>query len=300
MEKRAEKTIRVVVITGLSGAGKTQAVRALEDLGFFCVDNLPPNLLPKFGELIVQSQGKINKIALVIDIRGGEFFGALNVGLEELAALGINSEILFLEASDETLVRRFKESRRRHPLSETGRIWDGIKLERQLLADLRGRANKVIDTTDLSAQQLKVQVIELFGKGEPNIQLRITVMSFGYKYGTPRDADLLMDVRFLPNPYYIPELRHLTGNEEPVRQYVLDFPVTRLFTRQYNSLLQFLMPHYIAEGKTHLVIGIGCTGGRHRSVVLVNSLAGFLDQQNYIVAIKHRDIDKNLGGERKR
>lgn len=300
MEKRSEKRkIQVVIITGLSGAGKTQAVRALEDLGFFCVDNLPPNLLPKFGELVVQSEGKINKIALVIDIRGGEFFGALNEGLHELGAQGIRSEILFLEASDETLIRRFKESRRRHPLSESGRIWDGIKLERQMLADLRGKANKVIDTSDLSAQQLKSQVIELFGKEEQKNQLQITIMSFGYKYGTPRDADLLVDVRFLPNPFYIPELKHLTGNDEPVQQYVLQSSATRLFIRKYYSLLRFLIPHYIKEGKTHLVIGIGCTGGKHRSVTLANSLAASLAKHDYAITVKHRDIDKDRGGDKR-
>ncbi|WP_155477401.1 RNase adapter RapZ [Heliobacterium mobile] len=297
MEKKVDKPkIQMVIITGLSGAGKTHAVRALEDLGFFCVDNLPPNLLPKFGELIVQSKGKINKVALVIDIRGGEFFGTLSDGLHNLGAQGIECEILFLEASDETLIRRYKESRRRHPLSDSSRIFDGIKLERQMLTDLRGQANKIIDTTDLSSQQLKAQVIELFGKDEQSKRMRITVMSFGYKYGTPRDADLLMDVRFLPNPFYDPNLRPLTGNDEPVQEFVLSSPTTRLFLRKYYSLLRFLIPHYIKEGKTHLVIGIGCTGGKHRSVTLANRLAAALAKQEYAVTVKHRDIEKDRGG----
>ncbi|MCW2279047.1 RNase adapter RapZ [Heliophilum fasciatum] len=289
--------IRVVVITGLSGAGKSQAVRALEDLGFFCVDNLPPNLLPKFGELVVQSKGKIRKIALVIDIRGGEFFASINDGMESLRGLGIDLEVLFLEASDETLIRRFKESRRRHPLSESGRISEGIKLERKMLSHLRGAANKVIDTSDLSASQLKNQVIEQFGQEEQSNQLQVTVMSFGYKYGIPRDADLLVDVRFLPNPYYIPELRALTGNDEPVQSYVMQSPISKVFLRKYYSLLRFLIPRYIKEGKTHLVVGIGCTGGQHRSVTLTNRLAAALAKQEIVITVKHRDITKDRKGD---
>ncbi|MBM7868242.1 RNase adapter RapZ [Heliobacterium gestii] len=297
MEKGSDKAaIQMVIITGLSGAGKSQAIRALEDLGFFCVDNLPPNLLPKFGELIVHSKGKITKIALVIDIRGGEFFDSLSDGLHQLGAQGIQCEILFLEASDEALIRRYKESRRRHPLSGDARIYDSIKLERQMLADLRGRADKVVDTSDLSAQQLKTQIFELFGKDARNSQLRITIISFGYKYGTPRDADLLMDVRFLPNPFYEPALRNLTGNDEPVQEYVLSSPTTKVFMRKYYSLLRFLLPHYTKEGKSHLVVGIGCTGGKHRSVTLANRLAAALADEDYAITVKHRDIDKDRGG----
>ncbi|QGG46215.1 RNase adapter RapZ [Heliorestis convoluta] len=293
MEKRLDNTIDVVIITGLSGAGKSQAIRVMEDLGFFCVDNLPPNLLPKFGELIVQSTGKIKKIALVIDIRGREFFSSLNEGLDELKQQGLRIEIFFLEASDETLIRRFKESRRRHPLSESGRILDGIQLERRILSDLRGRANRIIDTTDLSVQNLRNQIVELFAQEEKKGTMKITFMSFGFKYGVPRDVDLLMDVRFLPNPHYIPELRPLTGNDEPVQTYVMQSQATRLFLRKFYSLLRFLIPHYVKEGKSHLAIAIGCTGGKHRSVTLTNRLAKVLAKHNYSLTIKHRDIEKD-------
>ncbi|KAB2952090.1 RNase adapter RapZ [Heliorestis acidaminivorans] len=297
MEKIKDHTIEVVIITGLSGAGKSQAIRVFEDLGFFCVDNLPPNLLPKFGELIVQSTGKIKKIALVIDIRGREFFSSLNEGLDELQRQGLGSEIFFLEASDETLIRRFKESRRRHPLSESGRILDGIQRERTILSDLRGRANWIIDTTDLSVQNLRRQIVDMFAQEEEKGNMKITLMSFGFKYGVPRDVDLLMDVRFLPNPHYIPELKPLTGNDEAVQNYVMKSQATRLFLRKFYSLLRFLIPHYVKEGKSHLVIAIGCTGGKHRSVTLANRLAQSLSKQNYSLTAKHRDIEKDRGGE---
>ncbi|MGI6225825.1 MAG: RNase adapter RapZ, partial [Peptococcales bacterium] len=258
--------MRFLIITGLSGAGKTQAVRSLEDLGYFCVDNLPPALIPKFAELCTQSKGKVNKVALVIDIRGGQFFDDLFVALEDLKAMGIHYEILFLEAANEILVNRYKETRRRHPLSDGEGIMEGIKLERERLQELRGRANKIIDTSELKPNHLKEEIQRLWGKNDYEKILSITVLSFGYKYGIPLDTDLLVDVRFLPNPYYIPELKALTGSDREIQEYVFKSPISREFVEKYYGLLNFLIPNYITEGKTHLVIGIGCTGGRHRSV----------------------------------
>lgn len=286
------KDIKFVIVTGLSGAGKTQAIQCLEDLGFFCVDNLPPTLIPKFADLCAQSDGKINRIALVVDIRGGGFFDAVYESLDVLKGLGINYEILFLEASDETLVRRFKESRRRHPLSQHGRVLEGIQEERKRLEELRGKAHKIIDTSDLSNKQLKEQITALYG-GEPEERgLNITVMSFGYKYGIPMDADLIFDVRFLPNPHYIEDLRPLTGDDKKIQDYVLSSPVSKAFMRKFSSLIKFLLPHYIKEGKTSLVVAIGCTGGRHRSVTLANKLHSMLASKKYNVNKRHRDVDK--------
>lgn len=290
------KDIRFVIVTGLSGAGKTQAIRGLEDLGFFCVDNLPPSLIPKFAELCAQSDGKVNKIALVVDIRGGGFFDAVYESLESLKELGIKCEILFLEASDETLVRRFKESRRRHPLSDKGSTLEGISRERARLEELKGKAHKLIDTSNLTNRQLKEQITSMYGTTSQEQSLNITVMSFGYKYGIPLDSDLVFDVRFLPNPHYIDELRPLTGNDKQVQNYVLDSPVSKTFMRKFSGLIKFLVPHYIKEGKTSLTIAIGCTGGQHRSVTLANKLAEVLDNKNYNVNKRHRDIEKNSSG----
>jgi len=290
------KDIKFVIVSGLSGAGKTQAIWSLEDLGFFCVDNLPPTLIPKFAELCAQSEGRINKIALVVDIRGGGFFDAVYDSLENLRELGIKYEILFLEASDETLVRRFKESRRPHPLSPDGGILEGIREERARLEELKGKAHQIIDTSNLTNKQLKEQITSMYGVDKQEQSLNITVMSFGYKYGIPMDADLVFDVRFLPNPHYIEELRPLTGNDKEIQDYVLDSPISRTFIRKFYSLIKFLLPHYIKEGKTSLAIAIGCTGGRHRSVTMANKLVDLLDQKNYNVIKRHRDIDKMPAG----
>ena len=289
-----KQEIRIVIITGLSGAGKSQAVRCLEDLGYYCVDNLPPSLLPKFIELCLQSDGKIPRIALVIDIRGGRFFDSLFESLDSLNQQGIYYEILFLEAADEILVRRFKESRRRHPLSPLGRVLEGIAQERQRLEELRGRANKIIDTSNLSVHELKEQITELFGSRSASSQITLSVTSFGYKYGILMDADLVMDVRFLPNPYYVEGLRELTGTDERVKKFVLGHEVTRSFITQFIQLLKFLIPHYIAEGKTHLGIAIGCTGGRHRSVVIAIEIGEALGEMGYPVLVKHRDRTRKV------
>lgn len=283
--------LQLKIITGMSGAGKSQVIHSMEDLGFFCVDNLPPTLLPKFTDLVSQSQGKTWKVALVIDIRGGEFFPALFESLSQLRDRGIQYEIIFLEASNETLVRRFKETRRRHPLAPHGRVLEGIKEERLKLEELRGMADKIIDTSDLTNAQLKEQIIGLFS-GNKVDNLSITVMSFGYKYGTPMDADLTIDVRFLPNPFYVETLRALTGDEKEVKNYVLKNPVARTFLRKYVNLLKFLIPHYVSEGKAHLMIAIGCTGGQHRSVVMANKIGRALEKMGYQVSVAHRDILK--------
>lgn len=282
---------RLLIVTGMSGAGKTQAVQSLEDLGYFCVDNLPPALITKFAELVSQSAGKVEKVALVVDIRGGEFFHQAIEVLNDLTKQGYWYEILFLEASDETLVRRYKESRRRHPLDTQGEVLQVIRQERELLREIRGRATKIIDTSKVTDSQLREQIITQFGGDRENTkQLLITVISFGYKYGIPLDSDLVIDVRFLPNPHYIPELRCLTGNDEPVQRHVLSKDVTKEFMAKFTDFVQFLIPHYQNEGKATLMIAIGCTGGMHRSVTLANRLGDILNEKGYRVNVRHRDI----------
>lgn len=285
-------TSRLVIVTGLSGAGKTQALRSLEDLGFFCVDNLPPALIPKFAELCAQAASKINMIALGVDIRGGEFFDTLFEVLSELNSRGIQYEILFLEASDEALVRRFKESRRRHPLSAHGEVLDVIRKERSLLQELRGGANKIIDTSNLAPKQLKEEIATIFADQSGLSELHITVVSFGFKYGIPLDSDLVIDVRFLPNPHYQPELRNFTGNDPQVRDFVFKSPVTEQFMDKFTDFVEFLIPEYISEGKTTLMIAIGCTGGMHRSVALANRLTETLDGKKHRITVRHRDVNR--------
>jgi len=287
--------LTIVIITGLSGAGKTTAIQSLEDLGYYTIDNLPPTLIPKFTELCAQSESKIDKVALVIDIRGGHFFDTLAESLNALAAQRIAHEILFLEADDSVLVRRFKESRRLHPLAPQGSVLEGITLERQLLENLRGRAHKVIDTSGMTSRELKRQITELFSSRSATPRLTITLVSFGYKYGTPLDADLVMDVRFLPNPFYHAEMRELTGLDEAVKRFVMDNRATQAFLKRYLGMLKYLLPFYIREGKTHLGIALGCTGGQHRSVVLVEELGEQLTALGYRVLIKHRDLPRRQG-----
>lgn len=289
----SSKRPHLVIITGMSGAGKTEAIRALEDSGFFCVDNLPPILVPKFVELLNESNNHLEKVALVMDIRGGQFFHALEQALVYLDN-NYSYEMLFLEASDEALVRRFKETRRKHPLLPKQGVLEGIIEERKRLEALRGLASKVIDTSELSPKQLKQQVTELFAD-ESNYKIVITVVSFGFKYGIPLDADLVMDVRFLPNPFYVEELKPLTGKDERVQSYVLKSPETSIFIEKFAEMLDFLIPYYIKEGKTHLVVAIGCTGGQHRSVTLANKIRSIITRTNYKVIIAHRDITRNAG-----
>ncbi|WP_373897547.1 RNase adapter RapZ [Haloimpatiens sp. FM7315] len=291
--------MRFVIVTGLSGAGKTQAIRALEDLGYFCVDNLPTTLIPKFAEACFQTAGKIDKTALVIDIRGGEFFKDLFNSLYYLKNEGYHYEILYLEASDKVLIKRYKESRRKHPLAPEGRIINGINIERDRLSEVRQKSDYIIDTTSLSTMELRKKINSIYGeKDQIENKLMITVLSFGFKYGIPIDADLVFDVRFLPNPYYIPELKGYSGNDASVRDYVLSFNETKEFIKMLSDMLNFLIPNYIKEGKKQLIIAIGCTGGRHRSVTIANSIYKQLKNQGNITSIDHRDIneDVNKGG----
>ncbi|CEO87711.1 RNase adapter RapZ [Syntrophaceticus schinkii] len=285
------KPIRLVIVTGLSGAGKTQAIRCLEDLGFFCVDNLPPLLIPKITELCQQSGGKVKRVALVMDVRGTRFFGSLDEELRKLSHLGIKYEILFLEASDAVLVRRYKESRRQHPLEEDRSVLEAIKAERERLQGLRGAANIILDTTEMTVHDLKKSINEIFEDLDNGTRFSITMISFGYKYGIPLDADLVMDVRFLPNPHYVEELKNYTGLDDGVVEYLFSCKETKDFLNLYSDLLGFLMPFYIREGKTHLVVAIGCTGGQHRSVALAECLAAGL-RSNYQVQVHHRDLPR--------
>jgi len=256
--------MKFLIITGVSGAGKSLVVKYLEDLGFFCIDNLPPVLIPKIAEICMQSRGKLNKIALVIDIRGGELFNALFPELNALKESGLSYEILFLEASDKVLIKRFKESRRIHPLAPEGRLMKGINQERELLKEIKRIATYVVDTSNLTPRQLKEEICNIFVEGKKFDGMIINIISFGFKYGIPIDCDLVFDVRFIPNPYYIDSMKKLTGKNDTVREYVLGFNETKGFLSKLYDMLEFLIPGYIKEGKSQLVVGIGCTGGRHR------------------------------------
>lgn len=291
-----QRNLQLLIVTGLSGAGKTLAVQSLEDLGFYCVDNLPPSFIPKFAQLCVQSSGKIQRVALVVDVRGREFFSSLFAALDQLDEQQYLYEILFLEASDNTLVRRFKESRRRHPLSIEGSVLAGITEERERLAKLKARANIIIDTSGLSPSLFKQEIKKRFSSNnkQKNPNMTISLTSFGYKYGVPIDADLLMDVRFLPNPFYEEELRLLTGTSKEVQEYVLNSNGAKEFLEKYSELIMFLLPKYIGEGKAHLVIGMGCTGGQHRSVTMACKLGEILTAKGYEVVVRHRDASKNV------
>jgi len=279
-----------LLITGMSGAGKSLALNYFEDRGYFCVDNLPPALISKFAELCLQSD--LDKIALVSDIRGREFFNELFEELAKIEKMNLNYNILFLEASDDVLIRRYKESRRRHPLDEEGRVLDAIERERKLLEELRGRATKIIDTGELKISELQEELNQSFFVEEDKNLLHLSLISFGFKYGIPRDADLVMDVRFLPNPHYVESLREKTGNDQVVQDYVLKWPITDKFYEKFFDLIDFLLPEYKKEGKSHLSVAIGCTGGKHRSVTTVNKLAEFLSDKEYNINLEHRDIEK--------
>jgi len=288
------ENVRLVIITGMSGAGKTQVVRALEDLGYFCVDNLPPMLIPKFAELCAQSAGRVNKIGLVVDIRGREFFDTLVQNLEELEKQGHRYEMLFLEASDETLIRRYKETRRRHPMAPHGRISEGITRERERVDQVRGRATQIIDTSELSTADLREKITSLFTSELESQRMNITVVSFGFKYGIPLDADMVFDVRFLPNPFYVEALRRKSGDVAEVGEYIWKWPITQQFMGKVTDFVDFLVPNYIKEGKSHLIIAIGCTGGMHRSVFVASKIYEGLKNKGYKVNLDHRDIKKNV------
>jgi len=284
--------MKFIIITGLSGAGKSQAVRVLEDIGYYCMDNLPPALLPDFADLCLYSKRNIEQVAVVVDIRGGQFFNDLFKSLHDLEESGFEYKILFLDASDEVLIKRFKEQRRPHPLSVEGRIIDGIEREREKLKEVKMNANYIIDTTNLTTAMLKEEIKNIFLEGKETKNLTVSIVSFGFKKGIPLDADLVFDVRFLPNPYYVPELKELTGNDKDVRDYVLRWEQTNIFINKLIDMLDFLIPYYIKEGKSQLVIAIGCTGGKHRSVTIANVLYEDLKQKGYRVIMSHRDCEK--------
>ncbi|WP_442602040.1 RNase adapter RapZ [Paenibacillus sp. KN14-4R] len=290
----ASTIAKLVIITGMSGAGKTIAVQCFEDLGFFCVDNLPPVLIPKFAELIEQSQGKIGKVALVIDLRGREFFTALHESLRTVREnYTITYEILFLDATDATLVQRYKETRRRHPLAKDGLPLDGIHAERKLLEELKGLASQVIDTSSLKPAQLKQSIFSRFTNLDAN-RISINVISFGFKFGVPIDADLIFDVRFLPNPHYVDTLRPQTGQNAEVYDYVMKWNETQEFLAKLLDMLQFLVPQYKKEGKSQVVVGIGCTGGKHRSVAIAEYLGKMLSSsETEVVRVSHRDAERD-------
>jgi UPF0042 nucleotide-binding protein len=286
--------VKFTIVTGMSGAGKSAVLRMLEDIGYFCVDNLPPALIGKFAEICFSPDSGINKVALGIDIRGGNLFAELFTEIELLEKKGDNVNIIFLDASDETLIKRFKETRRKHPLLEEGRIQDGIKKEREVLKEAKNRARYIIDTSNLLIRDLKSEIMKIFLEGKKYENLIITVMSFGFKYGIPSDSDLVFDVRFIPNPYYIKELKAKTGNDKAIQDYVMKWDVSREFIDKLDDMINFLIPNYIHEGKNQLVISIGCTGGKHRSVTLANILYNKLLQEDYSVNLHHRDISKDI------
>jgi len=288
-----EKETKLLIITGMSGAGKTVAVQSFEDLGYYCVDNLPPALLPKFLELMKDSTNNIHKVALVMDLRGREFFDSLFEALDTLGRENwLQEHIIFLDAKDETLVSRYKETRRSHPLSVGGLPLDGIKQEREIIEELRGRSQRIIDTTHLKPKELREKIVELYADESQEV-FSVHFVSFGFKYGTVIDADLVFDVRFLPNPHYIPHLQPLTGLNPEVSSYVFKWADTQKFNEKVLDLLKFMLPQYKKEGKSQLVVAIGCTGGQHRSVAITEYFTKQLPQ--YVTHITHRDIDKRKG-----
>lgn len=292
--------MRFVIVTGMSGAGKSTALKMLEDMGYFCVDNLPIPLLLRFVEMFREPDGEVKKIALGIDVRGGQDFSGLKEVLDEMDDREIRYEILFLDANDDVLIKRYKETRRHHPLSGSGRVDTGIAKEREKIMFLKMRASYILDTSRLLTRELKIELEKIFVEGKSFCSLYITVMSFGFKYGIPQDSDLVFDVRFLPNPYYIDELREKNGNDPEVQDYVMENDKARVFLDKLKDMVDFLIPNYILEGKNQLVISIGCTGGKHRSVTLANALYHKLEEQgNYGVRIEHRDIGKDTITKRK-
>lgn len=287
--------MRCVIVTGMSGAGKSTALKMLEDVGYFCVDNLPVQLIPKMADLLRVPGSELNKAALGVDIRSGQSLDELAEVLEELDGAGMKYEILFLESSDNVLIKRYKETRRFHPLAGSdSRVDEGIQKERERILFLKKKADYLIDTSHMLTRELKRELNKIFVQNKEYKNLYISVLSFGFKYGIPPDADLVFDVRFLPNPYYIEELRPHSGNDRQVRDYVMDNKKAEIFLEKMTDLVEFLIPNYVQEGKTQLVVGIGCTGGKHRSVTLANELFEVLSKnENYGIRIEHRDIGKD-------
>ena len=282
--------MKFTIVTGLSGSGKSEAMRSLEDMGFYCVDNLPPTLIPKFAELCYQSNSTIDKVALGIDVRGRKFFEALHESLNILRKEKYPFEVLYLDCADDILLKRYKMTRRNHPLAINRQIPEGIKMERAILEPLKEIADYIIDTSNMKPKDLKEEISKIYSSGEFNNNLTISVVSFGFKHGIPSDSDLVFDVRFLPNPYYEEELRNKTGDYQEVRDYVMNSEISHQFYDKLLDMFNFLVPQYIQEGKHHLVISIGCTGGRHRSVTICNLISDELMKQGYRVVKKHRDF----------
>ncbi len=283
-----------VVISGLSGAGKSKAASVLEDVGFFVVDNMPVSLIPKFAELCMAGQAQYDRAAIVCDIRGGQTFDGLFAAMAELERMGCAYKTLFMEASPETIIKRYKETRRRHPLAQGNTtLEEAVSRERTILAPVRARAEYIVDTTALSTAKLRGEILRLFGQGGPQQAMSVSVTSFGFKYGIPIEADLVFDVRFLPNPFYIAELRHLTGLDAPVYDFVFGYQQTKDFMTYLERLIGFLLPLYVEEGKAALVIAVGCTGGQHRSVAVTRALAEFIRRKGYAASENHRDMTRS-------
>ena len=283
--------MRFVVVTGMSGGGRSTALKMLEDIGFYCVDNLPVSLIDKFVELISNQGEEINKVGLGVDVRAGQFFEEAADVLAKLKESGYNLEILFMDADEKSLIKRYKETRRAHPLALEGRIEDGVRKEKEILTRIRSMADYVIDTSNLLTRELKQELDRIFVGNEAYNSLMVTVMSFGFKYGIPVDADLVFDVRFLPNPFYLEELKQKTGNDKEVQDYVMGFEEAGVFLEKLEDMMQFLIPNYIKEGKNRLVVAVGCTGGKHRSVTLANFLySAMKNKGNYGITLYHRDV----------
>jgi RNase adapter protein RapZ len=288
----ADGPIDFVVITGMSGAGKSYAIKCFEDMGFFCVDNLPTTLIPTFADLASRSAQKIDRVALGIDVRGGEYLSHLLEAIEELRRRRHSVEVFYLEAGEETLVRRYHETRRRHPLAGDGNVIEGIRTERKAMAHLREVADRILDTSSLTVHQLKALLVELYVAPRQRRGLAPSLVSFGFKHGIPYDADLVFDVRFLPNPHFVDALRAFDGRDGPVREFVLQHEVSRELLARLEDLLAFLLPCYEREGKAYLTVAVGCTGGRHRSVAFVEELRAFLDKRGTSPTVVHRDLDR--------
>ncbi|MCR5833461.1 MAG: RNase adapter RapZ [Selenomonadaceae bacterium] len=291
-KKEFADKFQIIIVTGMSGSGKTQTCRYLEDIGYFCVDNLPPVFIPKFVELCTHATGHFNKIVFVVDTRSREFFDDLVQVLDDMDKANQDYEMIFMDASDDVIIRRYKETRRRHPMAPSSRISDGVFKERKRLEVVRSKATYVIDTSNLSRAELRERIHRLFGNTEGD-SMNISVLSFGFKFGMPLDADMVLDVRFLPNPFYIQELKHKSGTVAEVAAYIEDKPVTQEYIKRLDLFIDFLVPQYIREGKSQLVIAIGCTGGMHRSVFIAKHIYDMLAKKGYSVNLEHRDLMKN-------
>ncbi len=292
MQKQDTGQSRIVIVTGMSGGGKTQACRYMEDLGYFCVDNLPPVFIPKFVELCAHVGGHVSKVVLVVDTRSREFFDTFLHVLEDMDKNDQSYEMLFMDASDALIIRRYKETRRRHPMAPSSRISEGVARERERLASVRSKATYIIDTSELRKAELKDKIIQIFGSAESD-QMNINILSFGFKFGMPLDADMVLDVRFLPNPFYIESMRHKSGAVPEVAAYIDEKPATREFKKVLDPMIEFLVPQYEKEGKSQLVIAVGCTGGMHRSVFIAKHIFDLLNGKGYAVKLEHRDLMKN-------